>query len=87
MESARLEAVEDGLGFGWWEMRDGSRRYTGWLGLFDDEAGEPVLLSRRARVATALDGELLDHDSAGAGALVGEAALTAGRTGRMPCRC
>ncbi|WP_409465115.1 hypothetical protein [Amycolatopsis sp. GA6-003] len=57
------------------------------MGLFDDEAGEPMLLSWRARVATALDDELLDHHSAGAGALVGEAALTAGRTGRMPCGC
>ncbi|MGW7533868.1 HelD family protein [Amycolatopsis sp. NPDC054798] len=50
-ESARLEAVEDGLCFGRLEMRDGSRTYLGRLGLFEDGADEPLLLDWRAPAA------------------------------------
>ncbi|GAA1024633.1 MULTISPECIES: HelD family protein [Amycolatopsis] len=50
-ELARLEAVEDGLCFGRLEMHDGSRRYIGRVGLFRDEADEPLLLDWRAPAA------------------------------------
>lgn len=50
-ERARLEAVEDGLCFGRLEMHDGSRRYIGRLGLFEDGADEPLLLDWRAPAA------------------------------------
>lgn len=50
-ESARLAAVEDGLCFGRLEMRDGSRRYIGRLGLFEDGVDEPLLLDWRRRMA------------------------------------
>ncbi|XHU13199.1 AAA family ATPase [Amycolatopsis sp. WGS_07] len=53
-EAARLESVEDGLCFGRLDLRDGSRRYIGRLGLFQDGqdgTDEPLLLDWRAPAA------------------------------------
>ena len=112
-ELARLESVEDGLCFGRLDLADGRRVHIGRIGLFDDDADEPLLLDwrapaakpfytataaepegvlRRRRITTrgrrvvAVDDELLD--SAETEGLAGDAALlaavTAGRTGRLP---
>ncbi|HYY82767.1 MAG TPA: helicase, partial [Actinomycetes bacterium] len=47
---AQLAAAEHGLCFGRLDLRDGSRRYVGRLGL-SDEQGEPLLVDWRAPVA------------------------------------